>query len=111
MITHRKCSACGLTKPVSEYSPNPQGRDGYQSKCKACRADVQRAANAGKSKEELAAQMAAYRAGIRKDRCAVCSGQIKGQGICSRCDSYISALGGLDGLKRATRAVKWLRSQ
>ncbi|MEU0245184.1 hypothetical protein ABZ192_12790 [Streptomyces sp. NPDC006235] len=52
--------------------------------------------------------MAAYRAGIRKDRCAVCSSAIEGEGLCSRCRAAVVVLGDLEGLKQAVRALKYL---
>jgi hypothetical protein len=61
--------------------------------------------------EELAAKQAAYRAGMRKDKCAICGGPIEGQGICMRCEGHVMALGGLEGLKQAVRAVRYLQSE
>jgi hypothetical protein len=45
---------------------------------------------------------------MRVDKCAVCGGYVTGYGICYVCQEYIRLLGGLEGLKRAARAVKYL---
>jgi hypothetical protein len=52
--------------------------------------------------------MQAYRAGIRKGKCAVCASAIEGEGLCSRCQAAVYVLGDLEGLKRAVKAVKYL---
>jgi recombinational DNA repair protein RecR len=61
--------------------------------------------------ETLAAKQAAFRAGMRKDKCAICGNSIDGHGICDICDDHVRALGGLDGLKQAVRAVRYLQSE
>jgi hypothetical protein len=61
--------------------------------------------------EEKAAAQAAYRAGMRKDKCAICRGPIEGYGICGACEDHVRALGGLDGLKQAVRAVRYLQEE
>lgn len=33
------CSSCGISKPLSSYGKNPNGRSGVSSCCKACRKD------------------------------------------------------------------------
>jgi hypothetical protein len=58
-----------------------------------------------------AEQQRAYRAGMRVDKCAVCGGYVTGYGICYVCQEYIRLLGGLEGLKRAARAVKYLNDE
>ncbi|MGW6755951.1 hypothetical protein [Streptomyces sp. NPDC055006] len=55
-----------------------------------------------------AEQQAAWRAGMRKDKCAICGSAIEGHGICDDCVSHVEALGGLEGLKQAVRAVRYL---
>lgn len=56
-----------------------------------------------------AEQQRAFRAGIRKGKCAICSSAIYGQGICGRCKALVEELGGLEGLKQAVRAVRYLQ--
>jgi hypothetical protein len=89
--THR-CPRCGQTKPISEY---PAGGKNRFNRCSRCKAD----------------EMAAYKAGMRKDSCAVCGTAIDGVGICVTCVECIDALGGLDGLKRAVRATRFMQQK
>jgi hypothetical protein len=66
-----------------------------------------------KTNEELAAEARAYRAGMRKYKCAVCGiriGQEDG-GLCDTCQECVDVLGGLEGLKRAVRAVRYLTAE
>jgi hypothetical protein len=37
-ITTKRCGTCGDTKPVNAFYPDARHRDGYRSRCKACRA-------------------------------------------------------------------------
>lgn len=39
----KRCGRCGDTKPFSEFYRNAARRDGYQSACKSCRSDINRA--------------------------------------------------------------------
>jgi hypothetical protein len=59
-------------------------------------------------RERRRVAMQAYRAGMRLDKCAVCGGAVEGHDICYPCRDHIRMLGGLEGLKRAARAVKYL---
>lgn len=106
MIAKRTCTGCGELKDASEFSKRSDGQP--RSECKVCRAAKQRQRHAEQSPEEKARKMAAYRAGIRKDRCAVCSSAIEGEGLCSRCRAAVVVLGDLEGLKQAVRALKYL---
>ena len=91
VVEERKCPRCGEVKPVSEY---PAGGTNRFDRCSACKAS----------------EMAAYRAGIRKDKCAVCASAIVGHGICDDCMLAIGRLGGTpEDLKRAAKALKWLQ--
>jgi hypothetical protein len=53
-------------------------------------------------------RLAAYRAGMRKDRCAICATPIDGEGICGPCRTCCTLLGGTEGLKKAARAWRYL---
>jgi hypothetical protein len=77
----------------------------------ARKAEVMRNIRAATPAEEKAAAQAAYRAGMRKDKCAICGGHVEGHGICWSCDDHVRMLGGLEGLKRAVRAVRYLQSE
>jgi hypothetical protein len=48
---------------------------------------------------------------MRKDTCAVCGGAVQGYGICPHCEEHVRMLGGLEGLKRAVRAVRYLQKK
>lgn len=88
-----KCPRCGVAKPEADY---PAGGVNRFARCSRCKAD----------------EMQAYKAGIRKDRCAVCAGPISGLGICSRCMDAIRVLGGSpDALKGAAKALKWVQAE
>lgn len=36
-IPHKRCTLCGVEKPLSEFHPHKGNRDGYRNQCKACR--------------------------------------------------------------------------
>jgi hypothetical protein len=109
-----ECSVCGMVKPVSRFAPTAK-----VATCKGCweagrkerNAHTMRTLRAATPHEEKAAKQAAFRAGMRKDKCAICRGPIEGYGICDVCEGHVSALGGLDGLKQAVRAVRYLQSE
>ena len=46
----KKCSKCGEDKPLSEFSPRPERKSGYRSKCKSC--ERNRANNYNKNNRE-----------------------------------------------------------
>jgi len=53
-IPQKRCSKCGVEKPLSEFSPEKRHSDGLSSQCKRCRADrmnVYRADNPHKYSE------------------------------------------------------------
>jgi hypothetical protein len=104
----KTCASCGETKPVSEFGPHTNTADGLRTYCKACHAAQAQERRASESPESRAEAMRAYRAGMRKDKCAICGGSVEGYGICSSCQDHVRMLGGLDGLKRAVRAVRYL---
>lgn len=109
-----ECSKCGETRPTREFAPGAP-----VATCATCwdggkgerRRESMRKLRSETPLEELAAKQAAYRAGMRKDKCAICGGPIEGQGICMRCEGHVMALGGLEGLKQAVRAVRYLQSE
>jgi hypothetical protein len=105
---------CGTEKPATEFSPYASvatcNDDWAEAQAERKRQHM-RDQRAEKTPEEKAAGQAAWRAGIRKDKCAVCASVIEGQGLCLDCRDLVDALGGLDGIKRAVKAVRWLESQ
>lgn len=106
----KTCTKCGKEKEAEEFPLAPSRTDGRGSACKACKATEQRDRRAEQPREERNAQMAAYKHGMRKDKCAVCGSAIDGHGICAACWQAIEALGGTSAdLKRAAKAVKWLK--
>lgn len=107
----KTCTACFKDKPLTEFSPHAPNADGYRTHCKACRAAEQAARrDATTTPESRAEAMRAHRAGMRKDKCAICGGSVEGYGICFHCKDHVRMLGGLDGLKRAVRAVRYLEA-
>lgn len=106
----KRCTKCGESKPLSEFSPDKGVSDGHASWCRRCKADVQAAVMATVPAEDKAAAARAYRAGMRKHKCAVCGVKIKQEdgGLCDMCQECVDVLGGLEGLKRAVRAVRYL---
>jgi hypothetical protein len=104
----KTCTKCKEEKPLEAFPPDPKHKDGRQSHCRACKAKDQAARMAGKSPEDKAYAMRAYRAGMRQGKCAVCGTAIEGAGICETCRECVDVLGGLEGLKRAVRAVRFL---
>ena len=38
MTDKKRCTCCGVVKPVSEFNANPRSADGYQSWCRPCAA-------------------------------------------------------------------------
>ena len=49
----KKCSSCGIPKPVGDFYPSPGGRRGRDAYCKECRRDRDRARSASRSKMVL----------------------------------------------------------
>jgi len=39
----KRCSKCGVEKPLEKFRPNPRGRHGRSADCRLCRAKYQRA--------------------------------------------------------------------
>ncbi len=107
----RRCARCKEVKPLEDFNLDRknQGRGYY---CKPCKAEDARERRAAMDPEQLATQQRegskAYRAGMRKDKCAVCGTAIQGHGVCVTCEECIEVLGGLEGLKRAVRAVRYM---
>lgn len=108
----RECTKCGKVKPDAEFSRDNSRRAGRKSQCSRCHAAYQRQRRNTLPSEVKAEQMAAYRAGMRANRCAVCGGAIEGEGMCVACVTAIGVLGGdEESLKRAARAVKYLHAK
>lgn len=108
MSEQRTCRVCREVKPLTAFALTGKG-DQREQRCKECKALALREARAEQSQDERNAAQAAYRAGMRKDRCAVCASTIEGHGICPRCMDAIKVLGGRpDDLKRAAKALAYL---
>ena len=107
----KTCTRCKRTKELSEFPNDPKHNDGKASHCYPCRAKDQAERRERMTPEEKADAQAAYRAGIRQGRCAVCGTSISGQGICDTCQECVDVLGGLEGLKKAVRAVRYLTTR
>jgi hypothetical protein len=105
---NRKCAACGATKPIEAFPVDPSQTGGHKYRCKACQAADMREARRQTPAEDKAEAQRAYRAGMRADKCAVCRAEIQGRGLCKPCQDAVEQLGGLEGLKVAARAVKYL---
>lgn len=105
------CNKCGEEKPLTDFALSNKRTDGRSSDCKTCRAAQMRERRQQVAPDVHNTRQAAFRAGMRKDKCAVCSGAISGEGICDACLGHIRALGGTEAdLKRAAKAVKYLAS-
>lgn len=108
-MSEKPCTACGVVKPLEAFALSSTGKDGHRTACKECQAAEMRKQRQEQSPEERNAAMAAYRAGMRKDKCAVCGEAIEGHGICESCTTAVKALGGTpEALKRAAKAVAYL---
>lgn len=107
----KTCTKCGETKPLEDFAVKPGGAQGTDSWCKRCKAEDVAQRRREQGAEETARAARAYRAGMRKGKCAVCGSAIDGYGICEACEGAVRSLGGLDGLKRAARAVKYLSEE
>ena len=107
----RRCTKCGEEKPLEDFAKHRRGAEGHRRTCKACQRADAREYRATIAPEDRAEAQRAYRAGIRQDRCAVCQGEIEGQGLCGDCEEAVKALGGLPGLKQAVRAVRYLEGE
>lgn len=106
MSTVRKCYACKQEKPLDAFPLKGAGQRSYE--CKACKAAQQREKRSHMTQDERNAEMAAYRAGIRKATCAVCGGA-ETEPLCTGCRTAIRALGGTEAaLKRAAKVVHYL---
>ncbi|MFI2187982.1 hypothetical protein [Streptomyces sioyaensis] len=104
----QKCRTCHKVKALEDFPLRKDAKSGHDSQCKECLAADTRRRRAGLSLEERAEEARAFRAGMRKDKCAICGTRIQGQGICVTCEECVEVLGGLDGLKKAVRAVRYL---
>lgn len=108
----RECIKCHQVKPLDEFRQNDTASDGIGNVCEACyvtqKRDGAAARRAAQSPEERNAEMAAYRAGIRKTTCAVCGGA-ESEPLCEGCRTAIRALGGTEAaLKKAAKVVRYL---
>lgn len=110
-VAARRCNVCDVVKPIEAFAANAGEKSGRGYTCKACKADKQREYHAGVAPEDKAEAAKAFRAGIRQGKCAICADAISGTGICSRCKAAVHVLGGLEGLKQAVRAVRYLERE
>ena len=108
----KACTKCGEVKPLEDFPADSSRTAGYQSECKVCKASAARDRRAQTPREVQNARMQAYKAGMRKDKCALCASEIQGLGICESCMSAIKALGDSpEALKKAAKALKWVQEQ
>jgi hypothetical protein len=109
----RQCARCKKVKPLEDFALARKRTKGRDYNCKPCKAEITRERRAAMDPDQLAEQRResskAYRAGMRENSCAICRTTIKArQGICEGCAEHVEALGGLEGLKQAVRAVRYL---
>lgn len=106
-----ECRSCHQLKPCEEITPNHLVPTCFACDVKA-RAEAKRQNQAERraelTPEEKAEASRAYRAGMRKDKCAVCGTSMQGHGVCVTCEECIEVLGGLEGLRRAVKAERYL---
>lgn len=111
----RTCIHCHKAKPVDDFQHSDTASGGLRNVCRDCYLEQKRRYQARMrnevSPEEKAEAARAYRAGMRKDKCAVCGSAIEGHGICEQCAEAVTTLGGLEGLKKAVRAVRHLTGE
>ena len=62
----KACSKCGEVKPLEDYSPDKQNKDGRQSACKTCKAASQRAYRKANPEKEAARKRAYQQANKEK---------------------------------------------
>ena len=111
-MSTRRCARCRQTKPLEDFPLSPKEPEGRGYRCKECKAAVMRDVRAEQPREERNAQMQAYKAGMRKDKCALCGSAVDGYGICDSCMAAIKVLGDSpEALKRAAKALKWVQEQ
>jgi hypothetical protein len=111
MSATKECTNCHKVKPLTDFPEEKRRKDGRGSHCKVCRAEAQAGRRADVPAETKADAQAAYRAGIKKGVCAVCGTSIKGAGLCDTCEECVEVLGGLEGLKKAVSAVRYLTTR
>jgi hypothetical protein len=39
IVTSKICTKCGIEKDIANFSPNPNGKDGYHSQCRECKGE------------------------------------------------------------------------
>ncbi len=126
----KRCNACGVSKPIGEFSPRHSRNGAPMSRCKPCVADQGRAygnSAAGRTRRYLAkygVTVEWYDETLRKQdgKCAIClqepgsrlhvdhcheTGRVRGL-LCFTCNSAIGKLG--DDVERLRRAIKYLTS-
>ena len=111
-MTTRECIKCHQVKPLDDFRQNVTASDSIGNVCQACYVTQKRKRQATyratQTREEQNAEMARFRAGIRKATCAVCGGSTPDP-LCEPCTVAIRALGGTeDALKRAAKVVRYL---
>lgn len=108
MSDTRKCNRCGEVKPLDDFPLRSGAYRGHGYHCKPCHAEQARERRKYIPASDKAEAQKAFRAGVRKDKCAICRTAIEGHGICDQCAEAVEMLGGLEGLKQAVRAVRYL---
>jgi len=67
-ITHKICTQCGHTKPLTDYYNEKRSRDGRRGKCKNCHCASRRAQYAANPERDRASRRARYAANPERDR-------------------------------------------
>ena len=44
-VIEKRCSICGVTKPIDGFSLHRGAKDGLSERCRACRSEMRRAAD------------------------------------------------------------------
>jgi hypothetical protein len=59
----KKCSKCGIEKPLTEFHKNKKSKDGHENRCKTCKyAEMKRWKSLPEVKESIRQQVMEYRA-------------------------------------------------
>jgi hypothetical protein len=59
-IPYKRCSKCGEVKPLTDYTPRPDRKSGYVSRCRACSVRLSQD-YAARNREKVAARQSAHR--------------------------------------------------
>ncbi|NYI06057.1 hypothetical protein FHU37_003000 [Allostreptomyces psammosilenae] len=110
----RTCIHCGCKRAIEEFVPSQSKTGtGITNVCRPCyrkrHAEYERRRREQLSPEVRRDNIAAYRAGIRVGKCAVCRTTIPDKGLCEACKGAIRTLGGTEeALQRAKKVLRYL---